>query len=507
MSRNNDELNGVTLLGNQNTKYDYDYNPGVLETFVNKHPDNDYIVTFDAYEFTSLCVTGDTLIETARDESQYPLGIPIKDLVGTTGYVFGFDINSETPVCRKYYDVRKTQENAPIVKITLDCIKRDKKSGDSIKHETSYLRCTPNHLILVKTGFHKYEWIQAKDLQPDMHLVYSQSTNSDYIRNMNKYRLIACATYNKSLDDIKDLDVHHKDHNHRNNSPNNLELKEKNRHRSEHQAERYGYNTLLNTNELIKLYNSGVNIHQLSQIYKCDDSTIKNRLEGKVEFRTQAESLRINSEKINMQRNIEICNFYQQGYTTDEIADYFDIHSTTVLNILRSHNIIIREANHSRALRKSTLLPALNHKVISVENDGFEDVYNMEVEDVHNFFANDVIIHNCPKTGQPDFAKVIINYIPNQLMVESKSLKLYLFSFRNHGDFHEDCMNIVMKDLINLMDPKYIEVKGIFAPRGGISIYPFVNWANPNFEYNEFVKQRQLENMKDTCNRTNRYDL
>lgn len=84
----------------------------------------------------------------------------------------------------------------------------------------------------------------------------------------------------------------------------------------------------------------------------------------------------------------------------------------------------------------------------------------------------------CPKTGQPDFAKIIINYIPDQRMVESKSLKLYLFSFRNHGDFHEDCVNIIMKDLIKLMAPRYIEVKGIFTPRGGISIYPFANWGD-----------------------------
>ncbi len=81
----------------------------------------------------------------------------------------------------------------------------------------------------------------------------------------------------------------------------------------------------------------------------------------------------------------------------------------------------------------------------------------------------------CPKTGQPDFAKIIINYIPDRLMVESKSLKLYLFSFRNHGDFHEDCVNIIMKDLWKLMQPRYIEVRGLFTPRGGISIYPFAN--------------------------------
>ena len=73
----------------------------------------------------------------------------------------------------------------------------------------------------------------------------------------------------------------------------------------------------------------------------------------------------------------------------------------------------------------------------------------------------------CPITGQPDFAEIRISYIPDVKMVESKSLKLYLFSFRNHGDFHEDCVNIIMKDLIKLMDPKYIEVTGIFTPRGG----------------------------------------
>src|SRR3712207_9096929 len=60
----------------------------------------------------------------------------------------------------------------------------------------------------------------------------------------------------------------------------------------------------------------------------------------------------------------------------------------------------------------------------------------------------------CPITGQPDFANIIISYVPNIKMVESKSLKLYLFSFRNHGDFHEDCINIIMKDLIQLMDPR-----------------------------------------------------
>ena len=96
----------------------------------------------------------------------------------------------------------------------------------------------------------------------------------------------------------------------------------------------------------------------------------------------------------------------------------------------------------------------------------------------------------CPKTGQPDFARIVIRYIPRINMVESKSLKLYLFSFRNHGDFHEDCVNKIMKDLIRLMDPKYIEVTGIFTPRGGISIYPYANYGRPGTKYEEMATQR-----------------
>lgn len=98
----------------------------------------------------------------------------------------------------------------------------------------------------------------------------------------------------------------------------------------------------------------------------------------------------------------------------------------------------------------------------------------------------------CPKTGQPDFAKIIINYIPRERMVESKSLKLYLFSFRNHGDFHEDCVNKIMKDLIRLMDPKYIEVTGIFTPRGGISIYPYANYGRKGTKFEQMAEFRMM---------------
>lgn len=98
----------------------------------------------------------------------------------------------------------------------------------------------------------------------------------------------------------------------------------------------------------------------------------------------------------------------------------------------------------------------------------------------------------CPITGQPDFATIYISYIPDELMVESKSLKLYLFSFRNHGDFHEDCVNIIMKDLIKLMNPRYIEVWGKFTPRGGISIDPYCNYGKEGTKYEEMASNRLM---------------
>lgn len=105
----------------------------------------------------------------------------------------------------------------------------------------------------------------------------------------------------------------------------------------------------------------------------------------------------------------------------------------------------------------------------------------------------------CPKTGQPDFGHIKITYIPREKMVESKSLKLYLFSFRNHGDFHEDCVNIIMKDLWALMDPRYIEVKGYFMPRGGISINPFANMGDE--AHRTLVERRRAEAIAESSGR------
>ena len=98
----------------------------------------------------------------------------------------------------------------------------------------------------------------------------------------------------------------------------------------------------------------------------------------------------------------------------------------------------------------------------------------------------------CPITSQPDFATIYISYIPDKYCVESKSLKLYLFSFRNHGDFHEDCVNIIMKDLIKLLNPRYIEVWGKFLPRGGLSIDPYANYGMKDTKYEQMAFNRLM---------------
>ncbi|HZR04146.1 MAG TPA: preQ(1) synthase [Burkholderiales bacterium] len=85
----------------------------------------------------------------------------------------------------------------------------------------------------------------------------------------------------------------------------------------------------------------------------------------------------------------------------------------------------------------------------------------------------------CPITGQPDFAHLVIDYVPNRWLVESKSLKLYLGSFRNHGAFHEDCTVAIGKRLSELLQPHWLRIGGYWYPRGGIPIDVFWQTGAP----------------------------
>jgi 7-cyano-7-deazaguanine reductase len=85
----------------------------------------------------------------------------------------------------------------------------------------------------------------------------------------------------------------------------------------------------------------------------------------------------------------------------------------------------------------------------------------------------------CPITGQPDFAHLVIDYVPKDWLLESKSLKLYLASFRNHGAFHEDCTLAIGKRLVALLEPHYFRIGGYWYPRGGMPIDVFWQTGEP----------------------------
>lgn len=150
------------------------------------------------------------------------------------------------------------------------------------------------------------------------------------------------------------------------------------------------------------------------------------------------------------------------------------------------------EGRNKEELKGITFLGNQNTKYENDYNPNVLEVFDNKHQDNDYFvkFNCPEFTSLCPMTGQPDFATIYISYVPNVKMVESKSLKLYLFSFRNHGDFHEDCMNIIMKDLIKIMKPKYIEVWGKFTPRGGISIDPYCNYGEKDTKWEKIAFER-----------------
>ena len=85
----------------------------------------------------------------------------------------------------------------------------------------------------------------------------------------------------------------------------------------------------------------------------------------------------------------------------------------------------------------------------------------------------------CPVTGQPDFAHIVIDYVPHRWLLESKSLKLFLTSFRNHGAFHEDCTIGIAKRIVETIEPRYLRIAGYWYPRGGIPIDVFWQTGEP----------------------------
>lgn len=142
-----------------------------------------------------------------------------------------------------------------------------------------------------------------------------------------------------------------------------------------------------------------------------------------------------------------------------------------------------------KSLGKKTKVPTSpSIKILETFNNQHEDALYLVPLVCYEFTAI------CPMTGQPDFARLEIVYAPRVKMVESKSLKLYLYSFRNHGEFHEDVINRIFKDLWQLMNPKFMRIIGDFNIRGGIAIKPLIQKFAENISLEE--KESALEMLK-----------
>ena len=130
--------------------------------------------------------------------------------------------------------------------------------------------------------------------------------------------------------------------------------------------------------------------------------------------------------------------------------------------------------NDLKNLGRDSLIP------LEPDNNILEKVSNPKIGIVYSVrFICPEFTSICPVTGQPDFGHLIIDYVPNKYLVESKSLKLYLLSFRNHGAFHEDCSITVAQEIVNLLTPKWLRIGAYWYPRGGIPIDIFWQTGKP----------------------------
>lgn len=151
-----------------------------------------------------------------------------------------------------------------------------------------------------------------------------------------------------------------------------------------------------------------------------------------------------------------------------------------------------------------TQLGKQNTTILQSPEEAQLETFENDAGDVVVPFMCNEFTSLCPVTGQPDFAKFEILYIPDQLGVESKSLKLYLFSYRNHGAFHESVTRQITDDIIEAINPKFIRVWGDFNVRGGISIKPMV------IEWKKEIsaeKKKEYEKMIEHWDRVRYFDF
>jgi 7-cyano-7-deazaguanine reductase len=173
----------------------------------------------------------------------------------------------------------------------------------------------------------------------------------------------------------------------------------------------------------------------------------------------------------------QVVDLWNAGKSIIEIADQVDVPEFELRQSLRELHV---ESGSTSVLGRQVEIPTspVDFRIDTVPNVNSDRLYIAR-------FTCPEFTSLCPKTGQPDFATILIDYIPNKFLIESKSLKLYLFSFRNHGAFHEDCVNAIGKALSEASQPRWMRVVGIFNPRGGIPIDVFWHFGKVPDAFNK----------------------
>lgn len=333
------------------------------------------------------CVTGDTLIDCPRDLEKYPYGIPIKELVGKEFMTYSWDISRQQYVLRKAYDVRKTGEKQPVYRLNFSY--KDEYNQDKL----GYLDATGNHPVLLQHG----EYKDLKDLKEGEKLVPFYRWMDGYPRG-NRPHILQTLSFYSGISEHRFIvqesgevllnkhHIHHKDGRSLNNNIDNLEQITEEQHKIL-EAEKISERTKKWWREASEVKKRAVTTKALAGIKKWHD---ENPEDVRRAYRNQSRSIKKTLNKLTVEER------KQKVAKALEVRD----HVTSMEALHKGQkewwiNLSEKERTKRMQRMRDKKKEKANHVVVSIEFLGYEDVYNLEVEDTYNYVANGIVVHNC----------------------------------------------------------------------------------------------------------------